>query len=38
MLRERLTGWQKEAFEKSYLSKKDTGMSLLKKKLMESKK
>ena len=28
VLRERLTGWQKEAFEKSYLSKKDTGMSL----------
>ena len=37
ILRERLTVWQKEAFEKSYLSKKNTGMSLLKKKLIELK-
>jgi uncharacterized protein len=36
-LRERLTGWQKNAFERSYSSKKKTGMSLLKRKLIKSK-
>ena len=33
----RLTGWQKNAFKKSYLFKQQTGMSLIKKKLMERK-
>lgn len=37
ILRERLSGWQKEAFEKSYLYKQQTGMSLIKKKLMKTK-
>ena len=37
MLKERLVGWQKNAFEKSYLYKQQTGMSLIKKKLMETK-
>ena len=37
-LKERLEGWQKNAFEKSYLCKKKTGMSLIKKTLLESKK
>ena len=36
-LKGRLVGWQKDAFEKSYLYKKETGMSLFKKKLMDSK-
>lgn len=36
-LKNRLTGWQKTSFEESYLCKKTTGMSLIKKKLMESK-
>ena len=36
-LRERLVGWQREAFDKSYQIKKETGMSLIKKKLMEIK-
>lgn len=35
--RKRLTGWQKDAFDKSYLNKKETGMSLLQQKLKESK-
>tara|TARA_B110000438_G_scaffold271966_1_gene290298 strand:+ start:2760 stop:3029 length:270 start_codon:yes stop_codon:yes gene_type:complete len=37
ILRERLSGWQKDAFNKSYLCKQETGMSLIKKKLMENK-
>lgn len=37
ILTTRLSGWQKYAFEKSYLCKKETGMSLIKKKLMENK-
>lgn len=37
MLKERLVGWQKNAFEKSYLYKQQTGMSLIKKKLIETK-
>ena len=36
-LKERLVGWQKNAFEKSYAYKKKTGISLVKKKLMETK-
>ena len=36
MLKERLSGWQKDAFEKSYVHKQETGISLIKKKLMES--
>ncbi len=35
-LKERLNGWQREAFEASYKSKKDTGLSLIKKKLLEA--
>ena len=38
ILRNRLNGWQKEAWEKSYAFKKETGMSLIKKKLLEQKK
>ena len=37
MLKERLLGWQKDAFEKSYVCKQETGISLIKKKIMESK-
>ena len=36
-IKERLSGWQKDAFEKSYLSKKEIGMSLIKRKLIELK-
>ena len=35
-LKERLNGWQREAFESSYKSKQDTGLSLIKKKLLEA--
>jgi len=35
-LRSRLGGWQLEAFNKSYKSKQDDGLSLIKKKLLES--
>lgn len=38
VLRQRLTGWQQEAFNKSYENKKETGLSLIKQKLIESKK
>ena len=38
ILRNRLNGWQKEAWEKSYAHKKKTGFSLLKKKILEQKK
>jgi len=37
-LKERLTGWQKEAFDKSYKNKKEKGMSLIKQKMIDSKK
>ena len=37
-LRERLIGWQLDAFDKSYKNKIETGLSLIKKKLLESKK
>ena len=37
-IRNHLNGWQKEAFDKSYALKKETGMSLIKKKLLEQKK
>ena len=35
-LKERLNGWQREAFEASYKSKQDSGLSLIKKKLLET--
>ena len=35
-LRSRLDGWQLEAFNESYKSKLDSGLSLIKKKLLES--
>ena len=37
-IRNRLNGWQKEAFDKSYAFKNESGMSLIKKKLLEQKK
>jgi len=36
-LNQRLTGWQQEAFEKSYANKLETGVSLINQKLKESK-
>ena len=38
LLRTRLNGWQKDAFDKSYAYKKENGISLIKKKLLEQKK
>ena len=38
VIRNRLTGWQKKAFDESYTHKKNTGLSLIKKKLSESQK
>ena len=38
LLRTRLYGWQKDAFDKSYAYKKENGISLIKKKLLEQKK
>ena len=35
-LRSRLDGWQLEAFNESYKSKQDSGLSLIKKKFLES--
>ena len=35
-LRSRLNGWQLEAFNESYKLKQDSGLSLIKKKLLES--
>ena len=35
-LRSRLDGWKLEAFNESYKSKQDSGLSLIKKKLLES--
>ena len=37
-LKNRLSNWQLEAFEKSYQSKIETGLSLIKKKILNSKK
>ena len=37
-LRGRLEGWQLEAFNESYKSKQESGLSLIKKKLLESRK
>ena len=37
-LKNRLNGWQLEAFEASYNSKNKTGLSLIKKKLLNSQK
>ena len=36
-LKDRLSGWQKDAFEKSYFYKQKNGISLIKKKFMENK-
>ena len=38
LLRTRLHGWQKDAFDESYAYKKENGISLIKKKLLEQKK
>ena len=38
LLSTRLNGWQKDAFDKSYAYKKENGISLIKKKLLEQKK
>ena len=35
-LKTRLSNWQLEAFEKSYQSKIETGLSLIKKKILDS--
>ena len=35
-LRSRLEGWQLEAFNESYKSKQENGLSLIKKKLLDS--
>jgi len=37
-LKNRLNGWQLKAFEASYISKNTTGLSLIKKKLLNSRK
>ena len=37
-LKTRLSNWQLEAFEKSYQSKIETGLSLIKKKILDSQK
>ena len=37
-IRERLTGWQLDAFDKSYANKNNNGMSLIKQKLIDLKK
>ena len=38
LIRNRLSGWQKEAWDKSYAHKIKTGNSLIKEKLLEQKK
>jgi hypothetical protein len=38
LIRERLSGWQQNAFDKSYNNKKKNGMSLIKQQIIESKK
>ena len=37
-LKNRLSGWQLEAFEASYVSKNNTGLSLIKKQILNSRK
>ena len=37
LIRSRLNSWQGEAFDKSYAFKKESGISLIKKKLLEEK-
>ena len=36
LLRSRMNGWHLEAFNESYKSKQESGLSLIKKKLLES--
>ena len=38
LTRSRLNGWQQEAWDKSYAHKIETGLSLIKKKLLQQKK
>ena len=38
LLRTRLNGWQLESFDKSYAFKKETGITLIKQKLLQQKK
>tara|TARA_Y100001960_G_scaffold291971_1_gene333760 strand:+ start:87 stop:359 length:273 start_codon:yes stop_codon:yes gene_type:complete len=38
LIRSRLSGWQKDAWDKSYSHKKNTGNSLLKEKILKQKK
>ena len=38
LTRSRLNGWQQEAWDKSYAYKIETGLSLIKKKLLQQKK
>ncbi len=38
LTRSRLNGWQQKAWDKSYAFKKETGISLLKQKLLQQKK
>ena len=38
LIRERLSSWQRIAFNQSYNNKKKTGMSLIKQQIIESKK
>lgn len=38
LIRSRLNSWQGEAFDKSYAFKKETGISLIKQKLLQQKK
>tara|TARA_Y100001970_G_C13799434_1_gene634291 strand:- start:93 stop:362 length:270 start_codon:yes stop_codon:yes gene_type:complete len=38
LIRNRLTGWQQVAFDLSYKNKKEVGVSLIKQKIIESKK
>ena len=37
IIRSRLSGWQQDAFDKSYQHKNETGNSLIKQKLLDSK-
>jgi len=38
LIRSRLSGWQKIAFDKSYSHKKETGINLIKKHILDQKK
>ena len=38
LIRSRLSGWQQQAWDKSYAQKKETGNSLIKEKLINQKK